>query len=85
MTREEVVEKFRDVEMHFVSYYKYTFKFKAEHDGYVIDARFGGESGEVYNFKVDVTQPVRFQKPENWSWVIISRDGQPVFEDWKME
>lgn len=52
LTQEEVIEKFGDVKMKFDHYYKYTFYFIGEKDGYVFEGSFGGDSGEIYRSEV---------------------------------
>ncbi len=54
-TKEEVIEKFGDVEMKFSHYYKFTFYFDGVKDGYVFECSFGGDSGDIYKTEVSAT------------------------------
>lgn len=52
MTKEQMLEKYGEVEVSFDSYYKYTFYFTGEHEGKTIDVSVGGDSDDIYKFNV---------------------------------
>lgn len=53
MTRAEFYEKYKDVELSFSSYFKYTFTYKAElDDGLIVMARVGGDHDTIYRMNV---------------------------------
>lgn len=55
MTREEFYDKYGDVRVNFVSYYKYTFTYAALlPDGKLLTCRYGGNSESIYRHEVDV-------------------------------
>jgi hypothetical protein len=53
LTKEQFIEKYGDVEMHFTSYYKYTFSFEGKTpNGETIKASVGGSADDIYRFEV---------------------------------
>jgi hypothetical protein len=67
LTDEFIKENFKDVQMTFEHYYKYTFTFigylsrkVVNGTEYKIVARYGGDHDDVYRFEVDTHKPERF-------------------------
>jgi hypothetical protein len=53
LTREQFIDKYGDVEVRFSSYYKFTFTYSAQlTDGSYLTVSVGGNSDEIYRFKV---------------------------------
>lgn len=80
MTHEEMLEKYGDAEVEFVSYYKYSFHFEGKlSDGSIISCFVGGDSDDVYRFNVTAGKKVQIRKldaPVNS--VRVSKDGIEV-------
>lgn len=53
LSSEEYFNIFADVEMQFVSYYKYLFKFEAETEYGKLCAYSGGNAGELYRMEIE--------------------------------
>lgn len=80
MTDTEVAELFEDTPLMFDSYYKYSFTFCGEKDGYKIVTSFGGNSYDIYRYDVSRDVVKYFSHPYEWSFVSITKDGEKVFE-----
>lgn len=53
MTREEFYLKYGDIKVKFLSYYKYTFMYKAIlPDGKILTCMYGGDSDTIYRHEV---------------------------------
>lgn len=52
LTKEEVLEKYGDIELAFSYYYKYSFTYKYENDDLVIIGSWGCSSDDVYRYEV---------------------------------
>ena len=58
MTKNEFMEKYKDVEFTFSRYYKYTFTFEGvTEDGKTIILSCGGDTNEIYRYEVRAGVP----------------------------
>lgn len=79
LTLEDVVNKYGDCKVKFSSYYKYNFTFKGKFGDLVILARYGGDSGDIYKFDVDVDRE-EIIKYLDANWITISKDNKVIEE-----
>ena len=81
MTEKEAIEKFKNVALTFDFYYKYSFTFSGELDGYKISASFGGNGDDIYRTEVsnNETKVLGDEFDYDWNTVSISKDGSTVF------
>jgi hypothetical protein len=83
VTREEMMEKYGEVELTFSSYYKYSFTFTGTTpDGIKLMASFGGHAEEIYRREVaaDTPETLRYLDP---SWLCASdAEGNKIGEWW---
>lgn len=84
MTKDEVINKFSEVELSFDYYYKYSFTFVGSKDGFKISASFGGNHEEIYKSEVDANDKATLGDENKWSWmwnhIRITKDNEEVFE-----
>lgn len=81
MTKEQVNEIFQDCQVIFYSYYKYSFSFKCEKDGYLLMCDYGGSSDDIYRYDVCAGENGTFNDVSQWNSVtVIKKDGEKVFE-----
>jgi len=81
VTKEEALEKYGKVQLHFKNYYKYFFTFKGvAYDGAVIVYSFGGHADDVYRCEVDVEKPVTMAD-DDYAALRISKDGETIYEE----
>jgi len=52
MSKYEFIEKYGDVKVKFVSYYKFTFVYQGEVDGKTITVGIGGNADDIYRLDV---------------------------------
>ena len=72
MDEKEVVKKYGDVVLTFVSYYKYSFSYRGEaDDGIRISASYGGDSGDIYRHKVENNEKHAVKDIINWARVYV--------------
>ena len=83
LTKEEVLEKFKDVELKFSRYYKYTFTFEGTYGDYTISMGVGGNAVDIYRYEVTANE-VETIADEYYSYLVIRHKDVPgtVFEDW---
>ncbi len=68
MTREEFYEKYGDVVVKFISYYKYTFTYGASFaDGKRLLCHYGGNSDEIYRFEMVDGEEILLKNLEPYS------------------
>lgn len=80
LTKEQVIEKFSDVDLRFKSYYKYSFEFEGvTEDGYTINCYYGTHSDDIYKFEVSVDRPQKFLHTDNWNSVDVFYKGKRVY------
>lgn len=85
ITRDEFEQRYGDVKLSFWSYYKYTFTFRGTApDGAVIEAGYGGESGEIYRTTIahDETRLATLTDPW-WYTLTVTKDEVKVFEHYE--
>ena len=57
MNKGEIIRKYGDVKLKFKYYYKYSFYYEGKApDGAVVCASYGGDSEDIYKFRVDVDE-----------------------------
>lgn len=77
LTEEQVNEIFKDVEVRFWSYYKYSFTFIGFHSpeigdpGWQIYVTLGGNSDAVYSLSVERYKKIKFRVVNNWNSVVV--------------
>jgi hypothetical protein len=81
-TKEEVNEKFKEANVYFSRYYKYTFTFVCQsEDGYKLICNYGGDSNEIYRYEVS-NSPEPFVECDNWSRVrVLDSNDKEVFSE----
>jgi hypothetical protein len=81
VTKEEALEKYGRVQLHFDSYYKYFFTFRGlAYDGAVIVYSFGGDADDIYRCQVSADKPVTMAD-DDYSALRISKDGELIYEE----
>jgi len=79
LTKEEVNEIFKDVELRFYSYYKYSFTLWAIHEpeigdpGYMIFASLGGSADDIYRLSLKHSDRRPFKNVEEWDHVVVKK------------
>jgi len=77
MTKSEFYEKYGDVEVTFVGYYKYTFDYVSTlSDGNTLYCQYGGDADDIYRFDVD-TLPITIKSLQP-NFARISKDQVEV-------
>lgn len=82
LTKEQVIEKFGKVKMKFSYYYKYSFDFKGEKDGFVFRGSYGGSSDDIYKLEItpDTSYNVENFEDELNFFTIKDKNGDVVFK-----
>ena len=70
LTEQEVNELFKNATVKFGHYYKYIFTFD-----------YGGDTDDIYRYKVDVNKEKPFYRVDSWYRVYITKNGKCVFEE----
>jgi len=81
LSKEEVYEKFMDVPLTFTSYYKFTFNFSADVDGYHIDVNVGGNADDIYRYDVSPESKLYLAQDQHYG-LSITKDGQEVYSEY---
>lgn len=81
LDREDVLDIFKGEELKFDHYYKYTFYFKGEKDGYKITASVGGRDGDIYRMSISHDETKTFEKFKDWNFVSVEKDDEKVFSE----
>ena len=80
LTKEQVEKIFKNATVKFSAYYKYSFSFEGEHEGYAIYCCLGGEADSIYRLEVD-TEPKSFLPLEQWDYIkITDKQGNVVYK-----
>jgi hypothetical protein len=53
LTEEGLLEKYGEIEVKFIYYYKYTFTFIGDFEGKTIQVSVGGSGDDIYRFEVE--------------------------------
>lgn len=75
MNKEEVLEKYGDVKMRFVSYHEFTFKFKGVKDGVEVLASIVGDMDKVYNTYVNASEEETLRELDPNFIKVTNKDG----------
>lgn len=59
ITKEELIQKYGEVELKFEYYYKYCFNFKAELENMVFNGTVGGNSDDIYRYELSFDEVVK--------------------------
>ncbi len=82
----EVEKLYGDVELDFVSYYKYAFTYNQvlKEQNVTIEAVYGGDADSIYKYTVYANASVILGSIEQWSYVRITKNGAEIFlhHDW---
>lgn len=79
LTAEQVNEKFKDLVLRFSSYYKYSFAFTGERDGFSVRASYGGSGDDIYKFSVRADETRPFESVDQWTYVQVKQGETEVF------
>ena len=83
LTKEEVLEKFKDVELKFSRYYKYTFTFEGKCGDYTISMGIGGNAGDIYRYEVTADATETIGNGCYIHLIVLHKDQvESVFEEW---
>ena len=82
MTKEEVENTFADVKLKFSHYFKFSFSFVAEGDGFKITGVFGGDSDSIYRYDLSNDEEVSLGDclEDSWHSVTITKSGEEIFQ-----
>lgn len=86
MTKDEFLDTYKNVEVSFTEYYKYTFTFRGiSENGDTIECSCGGTSEEIYRFEVISGKriPISDLKLDLYKGIVF-RDGKEIddFYEW---
>ena len=76
MEKEELIKKYGDVELTFYSYYKYSFNYTAKVGEINFYGYFGGDSSEIYKYRVEPGRKVKVKDYENELHSLTISDGE---------
>lgn len=80
ISKDDVVEKFGDLKLKFHSYYKYSFTYVGERDGYKVSVSYGGNHHDIYRHEVKADDVVELGDPTQWVYVSVrDREGNEVY------
>lgn len=80
--RDEVREKFRNVDLFFTSYYKFVFEFMGRsEEGYTVILTVGGNSDDIYRLDVN-NDPEYIENFDPLSLDVFDSNGEKVYEEY---
>jgi len=80
-TKEEIIEKFGEIELSFSSYYKYSFNYSYKDEVIDIYGFFGGGSDYIYRYDCSPDKKVKVKDYGNELMeLVIKENGEVVFE-----
>jgi hypothetical protein len=84
MTRDEFNERYKDVELKFSSYWKYSFTFTGYGpDGEKIECEWGKCSDDIYRFSVTPDETIKVEHWDAWHSVSVrNSSGVEIFSYW---
>ena len=83
MTKKQIMEKYGDVPLDFVSYYKYEFAFVGKApDGARVGMTYGGDSNDIYKYEVSASKTVTLREYANdYCHAAVTKDGTELWSD----
>lgn len=81
ISKQQFEEIFKKATVTFSSYYKYTFYYVGEYNGYILKASYGRDSSDIYKHNVD-TKPVSLVNGL-WTEIEITKDGKEVYYEYR--
>lgn len=79
MTPKQFEKRYRNVELLFRDYYKYTFTFVGEVDGKQIIASFGGDPDSIYRSSITNDEIRKLGSLKNWRSVSMYDENDELF------
>ena len=81
LSEEQVNELFKDCQLQFSSYYKYSFSFAGSlpEKNLTISVSYGGDSYDIYRYEVTRNKLVPFEGCSKWNYVQVQEGTEDIF------